>query len=318
MRAVKLKNYLKKNGVIMEVSDQPVLAKDALPLFASAPYDWAVARLWNVEFVLAFAKVGCDDPRMVCAAWRQIVARMENVILVLPIQNDEYCEMLKNKGVDYIMPGARIEIAGRLSLVTRHAGAGFYLPKDRMSVNAQQVVLWYILHGAEGCATFARLGEALDLPRSRISNVAQELVRLGLATINRQWKNNTLVFVDGKRGLWNRALPNMVSPIQRKIRVRHAPDGLHFAGMEALSRMSTLAPDAEPTYAIARNDDRIADVETMKYEGPYLEVWKYPPERLSRDLQMVDPLSLFLSLKDDTDPRVQGELEKVLEEVSWQ
>lgn len=205
----------------------------------------------------------------------------------------------------------------KVGLVTRHAGAGFYLPKDRMSVNAQQVVLWYILHGIDGRVAFARLGEALGLPRSRVSNVAQELVRLGLATVNRQWKNNTLAFVDDKRGLWNRALPNMVSPVQRKIRVRHAPDGLQFAGMEALSRLSMLAPDADPTYAIARNDDRLADVEALKYEGPYLEVWKYPPERLSRDAQMVDPLSWFLSMKNDADPRVQGELEKVLEEVSW-
>lgn len=56
--------------------------------------------------------------------------------------------------------------------------------------------------------------------------------------------------------------------------------------------------------------------------GPYcLEVWKYDPlplvERLANDQQVVDPLSLYLSLKDMQDERIQLALEQITNKYIW-
>jgi hypothetical protein len=49
-----------------------------------------------------------------------------------------------------------------------------------------------------------------------------------------------------------------------------------------------------------------------------VEVWKYPAVGLKdAHLQYVDKLSLALSLKDDTDPRVEGEVERMINELEW-
>ena len=78
-----------------------------------------------------------------------------------------------------------------------------------------------------------------------------------------------------------------------------------------------LESDAVDTYAISRRDKRVKALEDSRYEGDYVQVWKYDPAKFSSVPDRVDPLSLYLSLKDDPDPRVQGELRAVMEEMKW-
>jgi hypothetical protein len=49
-----------------------------------------------------------------------------------------------------------------------------------------------------------------------------------------------------------------------------------------------------------------------------VEVWKYPAIRVKdASQQYVDKLSLALSLKDDVDPRVESEVERMINELQW-
>ena len=48
-----------------------------------------------------------------------------------------------------------------------------------------------------------------------------------------------------------------------------------------------------------------------------VQEWKYDPLLLSPDGRTVDPLSLFLSLRNETDPRVRSALEECLEAMQW-
>ena len=96
------------------------------------------------------------------------------------------------------------------------------------------------------------------------------------------------------------------------------PKDKQFAGLSALSQYSMIAPPIVPTYAI--------DALTWKKFSskgqiiPYsegataeLEVWRYDP-KLFQQNQTVDPFSLYLSLKDVTDERVEYALTEMLEQ----
>ena len=49
-----------------------------------------------------------------------------------------------------------------------------------------------------------------------------------------------------------------------------------------------------------------------------IEAWKYPPvAKMNETPHWVDKLSLFISLRDDDDPRVEGEVERLLNEMKW-
>lgn len=47
-----------------------------------------------------------------------------------------------------------------------------------------------------------------------------------------------------------------------------------------------------------------------------IQVWKYNPQILS-STGVVDKLSLYLSLKDNEDERIQIELERLISEMPW-
>ena len=47
-----------------------------------------------------------------------------------------------------------------------------------------------------------------------------------------------------------------------------------------------------------------------------VELWKYDPQLFVKN-GMVDPVSLAMSLCDMEDERVEGELERYMEEYAW-
>lgn len=58
---------------------------------------------------------------------------------------------------------------------------------------------------------------------------------------------------------------------------------------------------------------------SVLYDGAVMvEAWKYPALVMQEDgKQYVDKLSLYLSLQDNKDPRVEGELERLINEMIW-
>jgi hypothetical protein len=84
-----------------------------------------------------------------------------------------------------------------------------------------------------------------------------------------------------------------------------------------------IAADRLPTYALALDDfqdllerDYLADCLDAEQATARIEVWSYHP-RLLGDDRTVDPLSLYLSLRNSADERVQQQLEKLIEGIKW-
>ena len=73
--------------------------------------------------------------------------------------------------------------------------------------------------------------------------------------------------------------------------------------------MKTLVAVERTSTAKQENFGRI-----NSWDGAYkIEVWKYPP--IIADEGFVDRLSLALALKNDEDPRVHKEVERIIEET---
>ena len=115
------------------------------------------------------------------------------------------------------------------------------------------------------------------------------------------------------------------SPVQKKIYVslRYFDMLLPFAGETALARRSMLN---YPRYTVYAMDKRLVnDIPKEAIVEPRLitdqnyveiELWKYNPLAYTSD-EMVDIVSLVLSLKDVEDERVDMQLEELMEEYKW-
>ena len=95
------------------------------------------------------------------------------------------------------------------------------------------------------------------------------------------------------------------------------------AGLSALAHYSMLAEPENSSIALSREVwkslQKKATVRRTLADEPgalTVEVWNYTPTLFAQD-GWVDRLSLYLSLKDTEDERVQDALDQMLEELPW-
>ena len=126
--------------------------------------------------------------------------------------------------------------------------------------------------------------------------------------------------------LWEQAGSVFVSPVEQKVYC----DGLDtqeaypVCGINALAHYTHLNPDPERMVMMIASQFRSLAVAKAiqnpnEYDGNIvIEVWRYPPVTGSRETPLwVDKLSLALSLRDDTDARVEGEVEQLINKMEW-
>lgn len=113
------------------------------------------------------------------------------------------------------------------------------------------------------------------------------------------------------------------SPVRKIIFTKTRPQGALTAGLDALAELSMINPADHPVMAIDRsklnkeqievvkNIDLIKDTKLVK-----VELWDYDPQ-LFADHDHVDILSLYASLKEVSDERVEQAMEEVLQSEPW-
>ena len=90
-----------------------------------------------------------------------------------------------------------------------------------------------------------------------------------------------------------------------------------LAGVDALAKISALNEDVPTCLAMPLKGFRSIGVEELSPTSApcKLQLWHYPPIALGGDA--IDPASLYLSLQNEPDDRVQIELDKLQEAFKW-
>ena len=92
-----------------------------------------------------------------------------------------------------------------------------------------------------------------------------------------------------------------------------------IGSINALARYSRLNPEEVPTriFTLAEWKDytKVNKVVVSESEDiQSIEIWKYEP--VYED-GFADPLSLAISLREDHDPRVEKEVEHMIDQIQW-
>lgn len=132
----------------------------------------------------------------------------------------------------------------------------------------------------------------------------------------------------GQKGkeLWDEAQNVLLSPVENRIYcddIRLDRD-YPVCGINALAHYTMLNPDRErmimmtgKEYRAVKSADAIDNPNI--YDGNIIiEVWKHPVVcAMDNKSGWVDRLSLVLSLREDEDPRVEKEVERIISELKW-
>lgn len=201
--------------------------------------------------------------------------------------------------------------------------AGNDTPSGKM-MPATQCLFLYLLYHNQQYVLKKQAAEELGLTRTSITRASEQLKGMELITEEVCGKEIHMKTSLSGYELYQKAKTYLITPVSRRIYVDRAD--VHgekmLAGESALSRESMLGAPKYETFAIYKKDDQIKDLNEVDIQWQenkdivQIEIWKYNPLLFAAD-GMVDPVSLALSLSDNQDERVQGELESYMEDCKW-
>lgn len=317
---------------LAELQDDPVclepIQPGTLPLFLTKRYALHRSRLFGKDWVLAFETEDWDTgtPKEYQKQLRMIAeATGEAVVLVLRATTSTLRNRLIRIRVPFVVPGTQLFLPlVAVNLTERYPHKGEPLGK-RLTPTAQLLVLYHILRGGLHDLSSKDIAATLGCSGMMITKVRGELESRGLCTVERLGKEMRMCFTGNGHVLWDAALPSLTSPVvkTRWIQWDSPAAEAKYAGLTALSNLSLISDDSIPTYAMNRAAFT-KQLETGQLRGwpdengahAALQCWNYNPSVLS-DAPHVDPLSLYLSLRETHDERVQGELESMLGAFPW-
>jgi len=195
---------------------------------------------------------------------------------------------------------------------------------EKMMPATQCLFLYLLYNHKEEYVLKKQAADDLGLTKTSITRASGQLKDMGLITEEVSGKEIHMKTVAVGYELYKAAEPFLVTPVQRRIYVEKTflCENMLLAGESALSRESMLGEPKHSVKAIYKGDKIVkqfteVDIKWQEsIDAIQLEVWKYNPELFAKR-GMVDPVSLALSLADNEDERVQGELEEFMEGFEW-
>ena len=169
------------------------------------------------------------------------------------------------------------------------------------------------------------LSQITGLPNSTIYRCLRTF-----KTLNWLNKPNKLyAYTASKKELFLKSESFLFNPIKKRLLLSdfdlnkiQSDSRLLYGGTYALSYLTFLAEsDENSSYVISQRQFNKLSLPLSQHilEGKILEIWRYSPFvsefwndfKETQDGQFVDPISLYLTLKDDDDPRVEEEIESL-------
>jgi len=236
-------------------------------------------------------------------------------------------QKLTSQGINFIVPGKQVYLPA--VLVTLEST--WSKPKPRASKllpSAQVLLLYKLLHPYNSEIeelTFKELAKKFRYSAMGITKAVNNLQQLDLCEVEGT-KEKTLSFKSfaSNHELWHEAEPYLLNPVQNRVYIDELPKKVFLlrAATSALPEYTSMNPDKIQYYAIENYLYRnLLSQDKFKnpnfYEGPVcLEIWRYNPQVLTNSVDhgdSVDPLSLYLSLRDEQDERIEIALEEILD-----
>lgn len=296
----------------------------SLPLFLRERFQLQQGEVFGRSFIFAIDTWGEEDPS--AANYANLTENLsghlgDSVVLVLPGLAQHIRQGLIRLGRPFIVPGSQTFLPTAIIDLRERKPAALPAAKT-LSPAAQCVLLYHLEQQSIHPWPLQKVAEAVGYSPNMLIKVKRELEAAELCDSVRDGRVVTLRFHVEHRALWQQALPWLASPVRATHWVywEKPPAEAIMAGMTALSRATMIVDDRTPVYALhhkASKDNAFEICADRIDATARLEIWNYNPRLLTIREEMVDPLSLFLSLRHDPNERVQDQLETLIERFPW-
>ncbi len=308
------------------VTTTPWHKKNCLPHFIRELYDFADTKLLGIPFLLAIDTTPAEQSPGTVRKHMDLLRAKQNadVIYVRANVTAYNRKRLIEHKVPFIVPGNQMYLP-MLAIDLREHFRRLSSEPPAFSPSTQALVIHALLHEWEHVFIPLETAHRLGYSAMTMTRAFDELEAANLSKVTVCGRERHLRFMGNRREIWTKAQPLLRSPVNKRLFIRHSKGrvGGIRAGLTALAEFSMLAPTAYTTCAMSREEWKLlwhrhkaVVVPDQEPDAHEIEVWSYPPALLT-ERDVVDPLSLYLSLKDNPDERIMSSLEEMMEKLEW-
>ncbi|MEO8614821.1 MAG: hypothetical protein ABI600_06755 [Luteolibacter sp.] len=299
-----------------------------LPLFLRERYRIHTIRLFGKKCLLALEATDWESgsPAEYGSHANILHEKLgEPVVIVIPSIASYARNRMVHGGVPFIVPGTQlflpflmVDLRERFARIQPAAGKS-------LTPATQCILLFHLLRESLDGIPLREIAGKVGYSAMMISRAKDEMEAAELCRAISAGRSMVLEFSGKGRSLWQRAEALLSSPVRkiRWIRWDQPAYPAVVAGLTALSRRTMIEDDRLPTWALMHDVYR-ANLEMGVFRGcpssddanVQLESWGYNPLLLGGS-EAVDSLSLYLSMRDSADERIQQQLKQLIGEVNW-
>lgn len=322
-----LKAYLLETFGVTERPQSENETAKKLPLYLKGNYDFYSGHLAGQKVIWAEVKnqesATPDQLKKQSEVLQEFLGHVP-VVFVFETLDTWQRKRLIEKKVGFAEPFKQLYIP-QLFIQIRESGRKeiLFTPVSKiLKPPAQYLLLYHLQVEILEEKPFQEIARLMNYSPMTVSRSVRELSALGLLTIDGKSKEKTIRFNERGRALWEKALLNLSSPVRETWYWDHPHKNeyIRFSGEMALAHYSMLSATAQSVYAIGKEAFRLTKTKfkglDKKYGHHKMEIWHYDPTSLT-SISEVDQLSLYLTLKDHEDERVQGALHHMINEMKW-
>jgi hypothetical protein len=317
-------DYIKEVfGLDLNITEMPKAQVNALPFYIANEYNFWEGNL--IDRNIVFAKkitTGHFTPDQYKKQLELLERHFNNpVVFVLPDIEAYKRNRLIQKRISFVVANKQVFIPGLFIDIKEYALKA--QKKEYLKPVAQCLILYHLQKEPLNRFTYKQLANVLQYPYLTITRAVENIQALNLCTIEGT-KEKAICFETGNAELWEKALAFMKSPVVKKVFTNdEIGEELTFrSNINALAFYTDLNDEKQIYLAVHQDTFRKLNkerkIKTLSdYDGKYcIEIWKYTPAILANN-QFVDPLSVYLEFKDNTDERVQLALKTIIRQLKW-
>ncbi len=298
-----------------------------LPFFLKDQYAFYQTKLAELSCLLIIARGGQEPtPAMVRKHIDLLQPKAGGAaIIYVQKQISSYNrKRLIDQRVCFIIPGNQMYLLP-LGVDFREHFKHVHAQAKALSPSAQVVLLHILLKSPQGVLGLNDPALQYGYSAMTMSRAFSEIESLGLVEVATRQRKREIVLKGTKQDVWEKSLDYLRSPVIQRLYADSSldlPDGV-CAGLCALARYSSLAEPGNKVLAVGSGAGKSLinkygrDALSVKdIHDDEIEVWSYAPTLFTVD-GVVDRLSLYLSLRDEKDERVDAALEHMMRELAW-
>jgi DNA-binding MarR family transcriptional regulator len=326
---LKFEEYL-KDSLDLPVKVEKWQGINSLPFFLSGTYDLYEIKIFDRPFILMAPKNNEEFTPAEINRHIEIIREKsgQETILVQPSLASYNRKRLISRRIPFVVPGNQMYLPD-LGIDLREHFKKIRSVPEYLSPSAQLLLLLIIIKRISKPITLGEYAGQLRYSKMTMTRAFDELEKAGLVSIYKSGKERFLNLNSKWKELWETALPYLRSPVKAETYLKRADDSFYRhcykAGLTALSEYTMISAPKLQVFAIGTEEYRYLDndktIETIEFPEEAVakvQEWKYSPKPLTnKNDKTVDKLSLYLSLRNNEDERIQSALEELTRNTEW-